>query len=199
MIRALRIGRHVMFAGFGAALAWWLTPASFISQVSAELIGFFGFLMAAVLPAMMLTATSIRGIGISSARVNVLYDALREQMLFLSGLFFIAFLAALIVIGFKPFSSCPDLGSCKTIVIFSVHGVTLTTQIINSVLVALVFLLISQFTNVLRGILGLLDLNAQAARNEAEREEEEDIEQMQRDLSSITNPDGYGKNIDLPH
>lgn len=199
MMRFLRAGRHLIFASVGALLAWNFMPANFISQVSAELIAFFGFLMAAVLPAMMLTATSIRGMGLPSERIDILHGALREQMLFFSGLFFVAFVAAIIVILTKPFAICPANSKCTQIILFSFKDISVDTAIINAITAGLVGLLVSQFTNLLKGILVLLELNARGAKAEAEQAEKTDIDAMEREINKIQTPRGFGSTVDLPH
>ncbi len=75
-------------------------PYDFFEDISSDVITLFGIVMAALVPAMLLAATSMRAGGFSVASVRLLAKSLDDQMV-LFGLLFLCALggAALVIVG----------------------------------------------------------------------------------------------------
>lgn len=77
-------------AGAVGSLVFTLLPRAGVLAATQELIAFLALLMAGLLPAMTLTATILRGDGISAVRVEQYGNALMAQMRFWAMLFLLA-------------------------------------------------------------------------------------------------------------
>lgn len=89
--------RLVIAAGVGGIVGW-IAPRDGLLAATQELIGFLSLLMAGLLPAMILTATILRGTGMSAMRVEAYGGALRKQLRFWATLFSFAGLATVAII-----------------------------------------------------------------------------------------------------
>ncbi len=201
MSRLLAIARKwklIAVATVGAALSYWLAPADIIATVSGELVNFFGFVIAAVLPAMALTATSLRGSGVSVKRLLVLKAALERQMTFWAGLVIVSFFAVAFVVALKPIVACAPNAPCKPAMAYEYRGYALDTRLANALMAYVFALVFMQLTNVLRGLRALLAVNAEAAIGEAQQRYDDRMAGTEAAVGQIRNPPGYGAVIDLP-
>jgi hypothetical protein len=98
------LARTGLAAILGAALFYAL-PRPGILAATQELIGFLALLMAGLLPAMTLTATILRGEGISVRRVEEYAGALRLQLRFWAVLFASSAIATAAISSAKVFSA----------------------------------------------------------------------------------------------
>lgn len=185
-------------ATVGAALSYWLAPADIIATVSGELVNFFGFVIAAVLPAMALTATSLRGSGMSVRRLVVLRSALERQMTFWTGLVIVSFIAVAFIVALKPIVACAPNAPCKAVVAFEYGGYALDTRVANAVMAYVFALVFMQLNNVLRGLRALLAVNAEAAIGEAQQRFDDRMASTEAAVGQIRNPQGYGAVVELP-
>ncbi|AWN35879.1 hypothetical protein [Methylobacterium radiodurans] len=182
-----------------AAAAARFAPPDFIATVSGELINLFGFVIAAVLPAMALTATSLRGSGMSIKRLIQLRKNLEQQMDFWAGLVIMSFAGVAFVVMLKPYVACPPGGgTCAPAVAFSYEGWAVDARWANAVLGYISGLILSQLMNVLRGLRGLLVVNSEAAMGEAQQRFDDQMAETGRHIAQIRNPPGYGDTFELP-
>ncbi|WP_156653367.1 hypothetical protein [Methylobacterium sp. Leaf111] len=188
----------VALASAVAAVAFVLAPPDFIATVSGELINFFGFVIAAVLPAMALTATSLRGSGMSIKRLLQLRSALDLQMRFWAGLVIVSFIAVVFVVLMKQIVACAPNVECKPIEVFTYKGWSFDTRLSNAVLGYLFGVIFFQLANVLRGLQGLLAVNSEAAIGEAQQRFDDAMSDTSSQIAKIRNPPGYGDTIQLP-
>ncbi|MHB8283618.1 MAG: hypothetical protein ACYDD1_02985, partial [Caulobacteraceae bacterium] len=98
------LARLMGSALLGGIVAGLIPRAGFLAATQ-ELIGFLALIMAGLLPAMILTATILKGSGISARRVEEYGGALRAQLRFWAVLFFAAGLAAFGIVGAKMYSA----------------------------------------------------------------------------------------------
>ena len=84
-------------------------PAKSLLAASAEVIAFITLIMAGLLPAMMLTATALRGDAFSATRVRELGLRLRAQLRFWAVLFLFALIAVLGICAAKVFNDSPAI------------------------------------------------------------------------------------------
>lgn len=181
-----------------AGLAFWLAPADFIATVSGELINFFGFVIAAVLPAMALTATSLRGSGMSIKRLLQVRRALELQMSFWAGLVIVSFFAVAFVVVMKPIVACAPGAVCKPAVAFEFASWALDTRLATAFLAYVFGVVFLQLANVLRGLRGLLAVNSEAAIGEAQQRFDDAMAETAGEIAQIRNPPGYGEAVPLP-
>ncbi len=96
--------RLLLAVGLGAISAYCL-PTSGLLAATQEIIAFLALLMAGLLPAMILTATILRGGGLSAKRVEEYGRALQLQLRFWAFLFGAAGVATLGIVFAKIFSA----------------------------------------------------------------------------------------------
>jgi hypothetical protein len=185
-------------ASAAAICAFVLAPPDFIATVSGELINFFGFVIAAVLPAMALTATSLRGSGMSIKRLLQLRNALEQQMSFWAGLVIISFFAVAFTVVMKPIVACAPSVECRPLVAYYIKGWPLDTRLANALLAYIFGVVFLQLANVLRGLRGLLAVNSEAAIGEAQQRFDDAMSETGNQISNIRNPPGYGDTVKLP-
>lgn len=92
---------RLFVAGILGALAFTMLPRAGILAATQEMIAFLALLMAGLLPAMMLTATILKGDGISAVRVEQYGAALFSQMRFWAVLFLLAGVSTAGIVGAK--------------------------------------------------------------------------------------------------
>ena len=194
--------RTVLALG-AAGAAFFLAPADLIDAVSGELVNFFGFVIAAVIPAMALTSTALRGTGMSVRRINQLHDALTAQMRFWAGLVLYGFLAVLLVVIAKPIVAC-ESGACSPRVWYEFKDVifertwTIDSRLLNGLIGYVFAIVFGQLTNVLVGLRALLEVNAEAARGEAQQRFDDALSPTREAIAQLGNPAGYGSRVELP-
>jgi len=152
---------------FGALLVGALTtayaPYDFFDDASSDIVTVFGIVMAALVPAMLLAATSMRAGGFSVASVRLLAKSLDDQMALFGLLFLCSLLGAGLVIVAKsvdwslpalplPFDHLPKL-----------NGSGLFNFLVATVLTFLALRLIDAIS----GIRAILKLSSEIAVGEA--------------------------------
>ncbi|TNC10702.1 hypothetical protein FF100_21305 [Methylobacterium terricola] len=177
-------------------------PNDFIAIVSGELINFFGFVIAAVLPAMALTATTLRGSGMSVRRLMQLRDALDLQMKFWAGLVLYSFAAVALIVVAKPWIGCAAGATCTPQVLVEYKGFALDTRVGNGATNAAVAFLFGsvffQLFNVVGGLRALLRVNAEAAIGEAQQRFDDRFADVDAHIARVKNPPGFGETVELP-
>lgn len=172
---------RLSFALVAGAVLFWRLPQAGLLAATQELIAFLSLLMAGLLPAMILTATILRGGGLSAKRVDEYGKALKQQLRFWAGLFAAAGIATIAIVGAKVFSTV-GAGVWVDLGVLVINEERLTTAFI--VLAgASVGVVISRLKPAYEGLASLLDLNVKMARNEAivhDRTLQEAIEQQGR-------------------
>lgn len=198
-LRAIaRKWRAIAFASAVAGLSYWFAPPDIIATISGELVNFFGFVIAAVLPAMALTATALRGSGMSIRRLLQLRDALNAQMTFWAGLVFVSFGAVAFVVVLKPVVSCAAGAECRPITFYEHGWFSLNSRIFNAGLAYVFGIVFFQLANILNGLRALLKVNAEAAIGEAQQRYDDQMANTGMGLRQVENPPGHGAFVELP-
>jgi hypothetical protein len=177
-----------------AGVAGWLAPADLYRESSAEIVAAIGFVMAALVPAMVLSATALRAGNFSPLALQRLHAELSRQISLFGGLFLYCLATVSLVLIGKSLQWgatlgvwMPDwwpgsLGFGRVIVTFVTFGV---------VFVAL------RSATLVTGIGSILRLSADLAISEAVIRAESD-----KPISSVASykmPENYGARIDQPH
>lgn len=158
---------HRTAAVFGIAfVATVFLPPQVILAVSGEVVAFVSLLMAGLLPAMVLTATVLRGDRFSATRVRNLGVALKAQLYFWAQLFLLAVLAVATLTSAKALAAMPattlpalgqDFGAPLDIAVrVCVAGSVASTAVI-----------VSRLWAAFRGLRSLLNLTIQMAELQA--------------------------------
>lgn len=149
----------------GAFLAAWI-PASVAISASSEVVSFVSLLMAGLLPAMILTATVLRGERFAASRVRNYGEALRKQLAFWALMFSMALLAVFAMTVAKTLSKVPDWNAD-----FLGHSFLLPEEGILrfAVMVSLgsVTVILAKLWSAYRGLQSLLTLSVQMAELQA--------------------------------
>lgn len=176
-------------AALAGATVLYALPRPGVLAATQELIGFLALLMAGLLPAMTLTATILRGEGISARRVEEYAGALRLQLRFWAVLFAAAAIATGAIALAKVFATTGVAFSWsyrrvhiteKTIVDFSlcVAGAGLG-------------LVLRRLYAAYEGLQSLLGLNVTMARTEAIARDRAVHDALSLDVGTIHNPPEY--------
>lgn len=156
--------RLIIAAALGAA-AMLLLPRPGVLAATQELIAFLSLLMAGLLPAMIVTATILRGGSFSARRVDEYGGALQQQLNFWAVLFVAAGAATAAIVIAKIFSAqgvSPAFGLGR----FSVPSIRLV-DVALAVGGAGVGVVLQRLRPAFVGLLSLLDLNVATAKGEA--------------------------------
>lgn len=183
----------VILASISALLAGAFLPPQFLAAVTQELIALFGLMMAAVLPAMTLTATALRSGNLSRKRIDRLYLALRQQLDVWFGMFALSFLLC----------SCVVLGkivdwSLLVPLPFGEANFINLARVINAVIVWGGVLFVLRVGAVGRGVLSILKLSHEIAVSEAVEAQNNRHQKIEEAISAIKPPDGRGAYVELP-
>lgn len=172
--------------GCFAALA---LPRAGVLAATQELIGFLALLMAGLLPAMVVTATVLRGDGFSAKRLDAYGSALDAQLRFWAVLFAAAGLATLGIVGMKVFSQA------GVSVRFSILNRSFTEQDMVSVALGLfgagTGLVMQRMWPAYEGLRSLLKLNVKMARAQALANDRSLADALQRDADNASPPAAY--------
>ncbi|NKJ43168.1 hypothetical protein [Novosphingobium sp. SG720] len=168
-------------------------PRPGVLAATQEIIGFLALLMAGLLPAMTVTATVLRGEGISARRVEEYTGALRAQMRFWGSLFAAAALSTLGIVIAKIFSA-QDVH-----VSIDLHWLNCSEKTVTAFGVALagsgLAIVMARLYPAYEGLVSLLQLNSAMARVEAIARDRTARDAFSIDLADIQTPDEYRSDI----
>jgi len=157
---------NVALAAFLVAFcAGSVAPPAATLNASAEIVAFVSLLMAGLLPAMILTATVLRGDSFSSSRVREYGAALRVQLgfwaaLFLASIVSVSFLSAAKIL--DKFPEVPiNLGT------YSILPIEVAMRLAVGVSFGALAVIIVRLLPAYRGLRSILDLSVQMAELQA--------------------------------
>lgn len=183
------IVRTGLAAILGGALFYAL-PRPGILAATQELIGFLALLMAGLLPAMTLTATILRGEGISARRVEEYAGALRLQLRFWAVLFAASAIATAAISSAKVFSAA---GVNLSFSIKSYHVTEGTLVALSLVFAgASIGVVLQRLYPAYQGLQSLLTLNVNMAKSEAMSRDRAIRDGLSLGTDVISNPPEYG-------
>jgi hypothetical protein len=187
-------GWETIAAGAAAVSTAFVVPPNFFEPAVPEIVTVLGFLMAALVPAMMLGATALRAGRFSVRTLRALSSGIDRQIAVFGGLFTYALAACMVAVlgklaGWRlpsiPMGS--DNARLDPSLAFAV------------VLTFLLVLLILRAAAFIAGVRSVLRLSAAVAEDEA-RERDQAVEQKAADeLEGYELPRSYGSRIELPH
>lgn len=175
----------------------WLGPKAF-ADVTQELIGVFGLMMAGVLPTMVLTASALRSGSLSVKRLNEYKGALTTQLNVWIGLFLLSLGCSALVVAGK-------MVGWSFVVSLPLERVGLTQlsfdaiRILNGAICAGLVLVILRAASVGSGILSLLRLSAEIAIGEAQERDAAKHREVLAAIAATPRREGFGATVDLPH
>jgi len=175
-----------------------LLPAGAFKDVTQELMALFGLMMAGVLPTMVLTASVLRAGNLSVQKIKSYRDALRSQMIIWIGLFVISLGASILIVVGKMLS-----WSLPVVIPLSYFGYSNTEfdliRVVNALIATSLSLLLLRAISVGNGIISLLRLSAELAIGEAHAREDGSRKSAEQAIANISERDGFGKYVELPH
>jgi hypothetical protein len=177
----------------GAAAALWLDPTA-LKEVATEIIAFFGFQSAVILPAMIFTASVLRAEGLSLSEVQRYQAALRRQMHFWVSLLVLDFLAVCVLIVGKA-------SEWKHILTFPYLAKTIDTGTALLTLTAFLgTLAVLRLIPFVKGVISLLELNGELTQKAIRARDTRRIEDESREAPGVPfkTPEGFGR-ITKPH
>jgi hypothetical protein len=164
-------------------------PRAGVLAATQELIGFLALLMAGLLPAMTLTATILRGEGISARRVEEYAGALRLQLRFWAILFAAAAFATGAIALAKVFSAEGVVFS------WSFRHIVITDKLIVDFSLgaagAGLGLVLRRLYAAYQGLQSLLGLNVAMAKAEAISRDRAIHDALALDIGAVQNPPEY--------
>lgn len=187
-------GWETIFAAAAAVAAAFFMPRDFYESAIPEIVTVLGFLMAALVPAMMLGATALRAGRFSVRTLRALSAGIDRQIAAFGGLFAYVLVACVIAVGGKlvgwRLPAIPTGQPGAAVDPSSAFAVVLTFLLVLLVLRSAVFI---------GGVRSVLRLSAAMAEDEA-RERDHAAEQKSADeLEAYDLPRSYGSRIELPH
>lgn len=184
MMGFVRLALAALIGGMVAVLL----PRHGVLSVTQEVIAFLSLLMAGLLPAMILTATILRGDSLSAKRVDEYGGALRLQLRFWSRLFVAATIATAGVIASKIYT---DPGADFAFVLRG-HIVLDADKVVTAAVFlegAGIGVVIQRLRAAFRGIVSLLDLNVRMAKVDALENDKSRLDALDaaaRDIASLS-------------
>lgn len=180
--------RTVFGSSVGAVLFYAL-PRAGVMAATQELIGFLALLMAGLLPAMTLTATILRGEGISARRVEEYAGALRAQLRFWAVLFGAATISTGAISLAKVFST----KGAEFVLSWWRFSITQDAVVGLSLIVAGAGfgLILRRLYAAYEGLQSLLTLNVAMAKSEAISRDRAIRDAIALDMEGIKNPPEY--------
>ncbi|MDP3853135.1 hypothetical protein [Phenylobacterium sp.] len=184
IVRALIAG--ILGGAFALAL-----PRLGVLAATQEIIAFLSLLMAGLLPAMILTATILRGDGMSVHRVDSYTAALQAQMVFWATLFLAALATTVAIVGAKIFSTTGvDFSLALPKLTFTDQDATTLCVGAAGAGVGVVF---QRLHPAFVGIQSLLELNGQLARAQAKLTQTALAEALLAESRAARTPEAYAK------
>ena len=187
-------GWETVVAVTAAGFAGWLAPVDFYKESSAEVVAAIGFVMAALIPAMILGATALRAGNFSPLALQRLHAELARQIALFGGLFLYCLVTVGLILLGKSLQwggalsfSAPDWWPSP----LNFGRVTMTLVTYGVAFVAL------RSATLVTGIGSILNLSADLAISEAIIRA--DADRPSSALQGYTMPDNYGGRVDMPH
>ncbi len=180
-------------AGFAAGVAALLyLPTDAYKDDTSEIVTVLGVVIAAIIPAMLLGATSMRAGRFSTKRLRRLYQALDVQIRIFGGLFLYGLFACLVVILGKT------LGwRLPTVFLDRSISVDLSHTFAGLISGLLVFLSLRSIA-IIAGVRSVLKLVAEMALDESAERESLQIKIDQQQLDHYKLPPGYSEVVQFP-
>jgi hypothetical protein len=172
----------------GAAAGLWLNSTA-LKEVATEIIAFFGFQSAVILPAMIFTASVLRAEGLSVSEVQRYQSALRQQMHFWVSLLVLDFLAVCVLIAGKA-------SEWKHIVTVPYFAKTFDSGPVLLALTAFLgTLAVLRLIPFVKGVISLLELNGELTQKAIRARETRRIEDQSSAAPSapFKPPEGFGR------
>lgn len=190
------VGWELGLAALSGVGAGFVMPANFYGEGAAEIVTVLGFLIAAFVPAMALSATAIRAGGFSVMRIRALGAAVDRQIKVFGGLFLYALAAcALTILGKLLRWSLPVLP-----IEAGTYSLSLDlSPVFPIVLTALFVFLGLRAVTFIGGILSILNLQTSIAEDEARARDREQDQAAIDELDAYELPASYGTRIDVTH
>lgn len=180
---------RLVLAGALGAAAFVLLPQEGVLAATQELIAFLALLMAGLLPAMMLTATILRGDGISAVRVEQYGRAMEAQMRFWGVLFLLAGMSTAGIVGAKIFFA--DGGAFH----YAFWRLSLDSAVLGRLSLGLggfgFGAVLQRLVPSYIGLRSLLSLNIRMAKAQALANDRSLRDALERDAQAATSPDAY--------
>lgn len=181
----------------GGCALFFMRPDGY-KDVTQELIGLFGLLMAGVLPTMVLTASALKAGNLSVNKIITYNEALSKQLKVWIGLFTIALIACSLVIFGKMVQ-----WSLNMVVPLSILGLTdiqyNLVGIVNALISACLTLVIIRGLDVGKGIVSLLRLTGEIALSEAKLRDQERHRAGDDAIKRLSNREGFGEYVEIKH
>jgi hypothetical protein len=131
-------------------------PLKFVSENSQELIAILGFIMASILPTMILAASSIRPGSMSPLRVTKYADAVYDQIKTWAGIFVLSILPCVIIIVIKSIKD-KEIFTESSSTLYLGISISYFGYMINFAVIFLFVFVIFRVQSLFRGILDLVD------------------------------------------
>lgn len=174
----------------GAALAAFIPAAKALGS-SAEIVSFVSLLMAGLLPAMILTATVLRGDRFAATRIRTYGEALRRQLGFWAFLFITAIAAVFALTAAKMLDGLTPWPVTIRDLSFVLPGEGLKRAAV-AVSFGSIAVILSRLWPAYKGLRSILDLNVQMAELQAlanDRSLKDGLDQKEARLSGQPTPE----------
>jgi hypothetical protein len=162
-----------------------------LAGITGELVTFFGIQAAALLPAMLLTATILRPEGLSPNDVRRYREALRGQMIFWSALLGLDFVAVSLVILGK-------VVNWSFLLYVPFKGWVDTSRVMIGVTAFVGSLAIVRMVHAVIGIFSLMKVNIDMVGRNVGARVLEESEERKRESKPFQPPAAYGRVIEPP-
>lgn len=162
-------------------------PRTGVIGASQEIISFLSLLMAGLLPAMVITATVLRGESFSVVRLERYGRALRAQLGFWALLFVMAACATVGVIGAK-IASTNDLPQSYLLWTLPVQSHDIQTFYVG-VAGGFIGVIVQRLWAAYEGLLSLLDLNVKMALGAARSNDQRRVEALSEQVERARGPE----------
>lgn len=180
--------RTLVALGLGGIVAWAL-PRAGILAATQEIIAFLSLLMAGLLPAMVVTATVLRGDGFSAKRLEAYGGGLRLQLRFWGVLFAAAGIATAGVVAMKIVSA-PGVAAQYALGRFVLEADAFLT-FFTVVFGAASGVVLQRLWPAYQGLQSLLTLNVTMARAQALANDRSIADALQKDVERAKAPEAY--------
>lgn len=190
------VGWELGLAALSGVVAGFVMPANFYGEGAAEIVTVLGFLIAAFVPAMALSATAIRAGGFSVMRIRALGAAVDRQIKVFGGLFLYTLAAcALTILGKLLKWGLPVLP-----IKASTYSVSLDLSLVFPIVLTALFVFLGlRAVTFIGGILSILNLQTSIAEDEARARDRAKDQEAKDELDAYELPASYGTRIDVTH